>query len=160
MILILNFQRALMGLLVYHKGQNFGRIFSFRFHEMGSHCCKKISLAIMLCCQATNQHQVIIPSWLPKVPLWLRKKAHVFSHSKHPNFSYFWTFLGQRACTLNKKNSMINIIFQTVYHSFVTNKKHNEKTCVTDTFIYNYCYFNTTFGQGHSWAGLFKARLS
>ena len=36
---------------------------------------------------STNQHQVIMPSWLPKVPSWLRKNALCLSQSAFSNFA-------------------------------------------------------------------------
>ena len=41
---------------------------------------------IMQACSA-NQHQVIMPSWLPKVPSWLRKNALCLSQSAFSNFA-------------------------------------------------------------------------
>ena len=41
---------------------------------------------LMQACSA-NQHQVIMPSWLPKVPSWLRKNALCFSQSAFSNFA-------------------------------------------------------------------------
>ena len=41
---------------------------------------------LMQTCSA-NQHQVIMPSWLPKVPSWLRKNALILSQSAFSNFA-------------------------------------------------------------------------
>ena len=41
---------------------------------------------LMQACSA-NQHQVIMPSWLPKVPSWLRKNALCLSQSAFSNFA-------------------------------------------------------------------------
>ena len=41
---------------------------------------------LMQACSA-NQHQVIMPSWLPKVPSWWRKNALCLSQSAFSNFS-------------------------------------------------------------------------
>ena len=41
---------------------------------------------LMQACSA-NQHQVIMPSWLPKVPSWLRKNALCLGQSAFSNFA-------------------------------------------------------------------------
>ena len=41
---------------------------------------------LMQTCSA-SQHQVIMPSWLPKVPSWLRKNALCLSQSAFSNFA-------------------------------------------------------------------------
>ncbi len=41
---------------------------------------------LMQACSA-NRHQVIMPSWLPKVPSWLRKNALCLSQSAFSNFA-------------------------------------------------------------------------
>ena len=43
---------------------------------------------LMQACSA-NQHQVIMPSWLPKVPTWLRKNALYLSQSGFSNFALY-----------------------------------------------------------------------
>ena len=48
--------------------------------------CLKREINLMQACSA-NQHQVIMPSWLPKVPSWLRKNALCLSQSAFSNFA-------------------------------------------------------------------------
>ena len=57
----------------------------FLFKIRLKHCLKRETNLMQAC--SANQHEVIMPSWLPKVPSWLRKNALCLSQSALGNFT-------------------------------------------------------------------------
>ena len=76
-----------------------------------------------------NQHQVIMPSWLPKVPSWLRKNALCLSQSAFSNFAPYviiaftkftraYSFSKPRSKSRDYQFELINL-WQVLYPSFL-----------------------------------------
>ena len=82
---------------------------------------------LMQACSA-NQHQVIMPSWLPKVPSWLRKNALCLSQSAFSNFALHVIkvlkplLFPEAVCA--QGNDSLNIFFccSTYWDTYVINK--------------------------------------
>ena len=84
---------------------------------------------LMQACSA-NQHQVIMPSWLPKVPSWLRKNALCLSQSAFSNFALHVITMCNLHCCYTFCTGLTSIFFMYIItigtgsHEYLRNRKH------------------------------------
>ena len=76
--------------------------------------CLKRETNLMQACLA-NQHEVIMPSWLPKVPSWLRKNAHCLSQSAFSNFAPYVIIVVKSITTFRCRWSTLRAAWRSCY---------------------------------------------